>query len=115
MEHCLDLENCVTKASVVRVLRVSACIAYGSHKRRCHYQALSEAGQSLHRLIVESCGNLVLTRFIRSLRYHFTRFVFPVLATARVKSHSRLHYHARICFTTCPCTSVSRKSRPWNL
>jgi GntR family transcriptional regulator, rspAB operon transcriptional repressor len=38
------------------------------------YQALSEAGQALHRLIVESCGNQVLARFIRSLQDHFTRF-----------------------------------------
>jgi DNA-binding GntR family transcriptional regulator len=38
------------------------------------YRALSEAGQGLHRLIVESCGNLVLARFIRSLQDHFTRF-----------------------------------------
>jgi DNA-binding GntR family transcriptional regulator len=41
---------------------------------KVNYQALSEAGQSLHRLIVESCGNLVLARFIRSLQDHFTRF-----------------------------------------
>jgi DNA-binding GntR family transcriptional regulator len=41
---------------------------------KINYQALSEAGQSLHRLIVESCGNLVLARFIRSLQNHFTRF-----------------------------------------
>ncbi len=39
-----------------------------------NYPALSEAGQGLHRLIVESCGNLVLARFIRSLQDHFTRF-----------------------------------------
>jgi DNA-binding GntR family transcriptional regulator len=38
------------------------------------YQALSEAGQQLHQLIVESCGNAVLTRFIRSLQDHFARF-----------------------------------------
>lgn len=41
---------------------------------KVNYQALSEAGQSLHRLIVECCGNLVLARFIRSLQDHFTRF-----------------------------------------
>ncbi len=43
-------------------------------KGEINYKALSEAGQGLHRLIVESCGNQVLARFIRSLQDHFTRF-----------------------------------------
>ena len=38
------------------------------------HRALSEAGQALHALIVEACGNQVLARFIRSLQDHFTRF-----------------------------------------
>lgn len=41
---------------------------------RINYEGLSEAGQGLHRLIVESCGNRVLAQFIRSLQDHFTRF-----------------------------------------
>jgi DNA-binding GntR family transcriptional regulator len=36
--------------------------------------ALSESGQGLHRLIVESCGNQVLTGMIQSLQDHFRRF-----------------------------------------
>jgi DNA-binding GntR family transcriptional regulator len=35
---------------------------------------LSEAGQSLHRLIVDNCGNQVLSNTIRSLQDHFVRF-----------------------------------------
>ena len=35
---------------------------------------LSEAGQSLHRLIVDNCGNQVLSDAIRSLQDHFVRF-----------------------------------------
>ncbi len=38
------------------------------------YTALSNAGLALHRLIVESCGNVVLTRFVVSLQDHFRRF-----------------------------------------
>jgi len=38
------------------------------------YAALSKAGLALHRLIVESCGNAVLTRFVVSLQDHFRRF-----------------------------------------
>lgn len=37
-------------------------------------QGMSEAGQQLHALVVEACGNLVLARMIRSLQDHFTRF-----------------------------------------
>jgi DNA-binding GntR family transcriptional regulator len=36
--------------------------------------AISEAGQRLHRLIVEACGNQVLADTIRSLQDHFVRF-----------------------------------------
>ncbi|MGH9674839.1 MAG: GntR family transcriptional regulator [Bryobacteraceae bacterium] len=36
--------------------------------------AISEAGQSLHRLIVDQCGNEVLAETIRSLQDHFVRF-----------------------------------------
>lgn len=36
--------------------------------------AISEAGQSLHRLIVDQCGNEVLAGTIRSLQDHFVRF-----------------------------------------
>jgi DNA-binding GntR family transcriptional regulator len=36
--------------------------------------AISEAGQQVHRLIVESCPNRVLARFIQSLQDHFRRF-----------------------------------------
>lgn len=43
-------------------------------KGEINYKALSEAGQGLHRLIVESCGNRVLARMIRSLQDHFMRF-----------------------------------------
>lgn len=35
---------------------------------------LSEAGQEVHRVIVESCGNRVLAGMIASLQDHFTRF-----------------------------------------
>jgi DNA-binding GntR family transcriptional regulator len=38
------------------------------------YELLSERGQNLHRLIINSCGNRVLIRFIRSLQDHFARF-----------------------------------------
>lgn len=38
------------------------------------YAALANAGLALHRLIVESCGNAVLTRFVVSLQDHFRRF-----------------------------------------
>ncbi|RPJ59956.1 MAG: GntR family transcriptional regulator [Acidobacteria bacterium] len=38
------------------------------------YAAVSKAGLELHRIIVESCGNLVLTRFVLSLQDHFRRF-----------------------------------------
>jgi len=38
------------------------------------YAAVSNAGLALHRLIVESCGNAVLTRFVVSLQDHFRRF-----------------------------------------
>lgn len=37
-------------------------------------QALSDAGQALHRLIVECCGNRTLTQMILSLQDHFIRF-----------------------------------------
>lgn len=36
--------------------------------------ALSEAGQGVHRLIVESSDNAVLVRFLQSLRDHFRRY-----------------------------------------
>jgi DNA-binding GntR family transcriptional regulator len=36
--------------------------------------ALSESGQGLHRLIVESCGNKLLAAMIQSLQDHFRRF-----------------------------------------
>jgi DNA-binding GntR family transcriptional regulator len=38
------------------------------------YQAMSEDGQRLHRLIMEECGNETLAGMLRSLRDHFTRF-----------------------------------------
>jgi len=43
-----------------------------SSETECAVQ--SKAGLALHRLIVESCGNLVLTRFVVSLQDHFRRF-----------------------------------------
>lgn len=39
---------------------------------RC--RALSEAGERLHRSIISSCGNRVLTRLIFSVQDHFARF-----------------------------------------
>ncbi len=38
------------------------------------FKALSEAGQLVHRLIVESSNNAVLVRFLESLRDHFRRY-----------------------------------------
>jgi DNA-binding GntR family transcriptional regulator len=35
---------------------------------------LLEAGQMLHRLIIQSCGNHVLTQMIESVQEHFARF-----------------------------------------
>lgn len=54
--------------------------------------ALTKAGLALHRLIVESCGNLVLTRFVVSLQDHFRRFraVSPQLPE-RVQDFHREH------------------------
>jgi len=43
-------------------------------KENADYAAISKAGLELHRAIVESCGNLVLTRFVLSLQDHFRRF-----------------------------------------
>ena len=57
-----------------RLAEVERALTAQSPTGKLDHQALSEAGQSLHRLIVESCGNLVLARFIRSLQDHFTRF-----------------------------------------
>jgi DNA-binding GntR family transcriptional regulator len=37
-------------------------------------KAISEAGQNVHRLVVDSCGNQVLAQMILSLQDHFTRF-----------------------------------------
>ncbi|RPI18983.1 MAG: GntR family transcriptional regulator [Acidobacteria bacterium] len=53
------------------------------------YAVLSKAGLALHRLIVESCGNLVLTRFVVSLQDHFRRFraVSPQLPERVVDFH----------------------------
>lgn len=54
--------------------------------------ALSEAGQQLHRLIVDSCENKVLARFIQSLREHFRRFRALSLAIReKVLSSHREH------------------------
>jgi DNA-binding GntR family transcriptional regulator len=36
--------------------------------------AMSEDGQRLHRLIIDSCGNGMLTGMLRALQDHFTRF-----------------------------------------
>ena len=36
--------------------------------------ALSEAGQQVHRLIIESSNNAILVRFLQSLRDHFRRY-----------------------------------------
>jgi DNA-binding GntR family transcriptional regulator len=41
---------------------------------KINYEAISETGQSLHRFIINSCGNSVLSRIIQSLQDHFTRF-----------------------------------------
>jgi DNA-binding GntR family transcriptional regulator len=38
------------------------------------YAGMQEAGQALHRLIVDTCQNEVLARLIRSLQDHFRRF-----------------------------------------
>lgn len=54
--------------------------------------ALSEAGQQLHRLIVDSCENKVLARFIQSLQEHFRRFRALSLAIReKVLSSHREH------------------------
>ncbi|MBI4874877.1 MAG: GntR family transcriptional regulator [Acidobacteria bacterium] len=37
-------------------------------------KAISEAGQNVHRLVVNCCGNRVLAQMILSLQDHFTRF-----------------------------------------
>ncbi len=59
------------------------------------YAALSKAGLALHRLIVESCGNRVLTRFVVSLQDHFRRFraVSPQLPERVLDFH---HEHLQI-------------------
>jgi DNA-binding GntR family transcriptional regulator len=74
-----ELEGLAARLAAERVLperlaEVERELTAHSLNGKVNYQALSEAGQSLHRLIVESCGNLVLARFIRSLQNHFTRF-----------------------------------------
>lgn len=54
--------------------------------------ALSEAGQGVHRLIVESCTNQVLARFVQSLGDHFRRFRALSLAIPeKVLSSHREH------------------------
>ncbi|MFB3901948.1 MAG: GntR family transcriptional regulator [Acidobacteriota bacterium] len=59
------------------------------------YPAISKAGLELHRLIVESCGNLVLTRFVLSLQDHFRRFrsAMPQLPERILEFHQE---HLRI-------------------
>lgn len=62
------------RASPERLAEVESALKRFSPKGKVNYAEMSEAGQSLHRLIIESCGNRVLAGFIRSLHEHFSRF-----------------------------------------
>lgn len=54
--------------------------------------AISEAGQSLHRMIVDECGNEVLAGTIRSLQDHFSRYRhFSLQISEKVLSSHREH------------------------
>ncbi|MGH9846656.1 MAG: GntR family transcriptional regulator [Blastocatellia bacterium] len=62
------------RVNAERLAEVEKELTRHSLKGKVNYEALSEAGQGLHRLVVESCGNRVLAQFIRSLQDHFARF-----------------------------------------
>jgi len=54
--------------------------------------AISEAGQALHRMIVDQCGNQLLSDTIRSLQDHFVRFRhFSLQLPEKVLSSHREH------------------------
>ncbi len=62
------------RVSPDRLVVVEEQLTRQSPNGETDYLALSNAGLALHRLIVESCGNAVLTRFVVSLQDHFRRF-----------------------------------------
>ncbi|GEM_PF-71094 len=62
------------RVSTDRLAGVEEQLTRQSSNGETDYLALSNAGLALHRLIVESCGNAVLTRFVVSLQDHFRRF-----------------------------------------
>jgi len=54
--------------------------------------AISNAGQSLHAMIVDGCGNQVLSDTIRGLQDHFSRFRhFSLKIERKVLSSHREH------------------------
>jgi DNA-binding GntR family transcriptional regulator len=62
------------RVSPERLAAVEEQLARQSPEDQTDCTALSKAGLVLHRLIVESCGNAVLTRFVVLLQDHFRRF-----------------------------------------
>jgi DNA-binding GntR family transcriptional regulator len=77
------------RADPAEVKRVEAHLTALKANGHFDVQALSEAGQLVHKLIVESCGNQLLADTIRSLQDHFTRFRSLSLAIPQkvVSSH----------------------------
>jgi DNA-binding GntR family transcriptional regulator len=80
------------RADPNEVRSVEARLAALKAHEKADLQAISEAGQLVHELIVRTCGNSVLADTIRSLQDHFTRFRSLSLAIPqKVLSSHREH------------------------
>jgi DNA-binding GntR family transcriptional regulator len=77
------------RADLAEVRQVESQLSGLETAGEADLQALSEAGQLVHELIVRSCGNSVLAETIRSLQDHFARFRSLSLAIPKkvISSH----------------------------
>jgi DNA-binding GntR family transcriptional regulator len=71
--HAAKLATQRAPAEAIRELR-RELDAFPTHGLDVDCKAISEAGQKLHQLILEHCGNLALVGMMRSMQDHFARF-----------------------------------------